>query len=506
MKIPGFIGPSYTLKSVNVNAQRCVNMYPELIEGTQGKNEAVAYLKSTPGLQLIAEIGEGPIRCIHQNSAGEILVVSGDRAYRIEISSGVWTAIELRNETGLNNSFLTETGIVYARSRFETDGFYTTYSTIFVDGSGTNYIYEDLLYIEAQEHNRSFIQTEAAYTGLTVENATHIDFIDGYYIRNKAGTGQFYVSDLNSFVTPALSFATAEGSPDNIVGLIANRRDLWLFGERTTELFVNTGNVDFPFERAGGGFIEKGCLAPYSIAKGDGAVFWLGRDEFGQGVVYVGQSLVPQRISTHAVEYAISTYSAPQDAKAFTYQMGGHLFYVLNFAEATWVFDASTQLWHERAYSNNGTLERHRADLCFFMKDYNMHVCGDYETNKIYKLDENYFTDNGVEITRLRTFPHFGNLNNMFCQRLQLDMNVGNGIDGSGQGMTPQVMLDYSDDGGNTWSSEQLASSGSIGVYKSRVIWRRLGKFRDRVFRVKITDPVDVSLINAEIYLEPGAY
>lgn len=506
MKIPGFIGPSYTLNSVNVSSQRCVNMYPELLEGVQGKNESVAYLKSTPGLELFAEVGSGPIRCIHQNNSGEILVVSGNKLYRMELILGIWTSFPITNETGNNDFFKTSSGIVNARSKIEIVGLYTTNSTIFVDGSDTNYLYEDLYYSDIDYHFRQFYRTEDIYTGLTVENATHIEFIDGYYIRNQSNTGQFFVSDLNSFITPALSFATAEGSPDNIVAVIANRRDLWLLGENTIELFVNTGNADFPFERASGGFIEKGCLAPFSVAKGDGAVFWLGRDENGKGSVYIGQSLTPQRISTHAIEAAINSYANPENATAYTYSNEGHLFYVLNFSEATWVFDAATQLWHERCYTNYGSLERHRVDVCTYIKNIDAHLCGDYQNNKIYKLKENFKTDNGTEITRLRSFPHFGGLNYLFCNKLQIDMEVGNGLDGVGQGTNPQVMMDYSDDGGYTWSSEQLAKSGAIGAYKTRVIWRRLGKFRDRVFRIKITDPVAVSLISAEIDIEPGAY
>lgn len=50
MKLQGFIGPAYQLKSVAVDAQRCVNLYPETIESGMGKGQQVAYLRSTPGL------------------------------------------------------------------------------------------------------------------------------------------------------------------------------------------------------------------------------------------------------------------------------------------------------------------------------------------------------------------------------------------------------------------------------------------------------------------------
>src|SRR5690606_17626891 len=101
----------------------------------------------------------------------------------------------------------------------------------------------------------------------SVPTATDITWIDGYFILNEAGTNKFWVSDLKSFNVNALSFASSEGDPDIVLALMANHRDLWIFNEKTTEIFVNTGNADFPFERVQGGFSEVGCLAKYSVAK-----------------------------------------------------------------------------------------------------------------------------------------------------------------------------------------------------------------------------------------------
>ena len=60
----------------------------------------------------------------------------------------------------------------------------------------------------------------------------------------------------------------------------------------------------------------------------------------------------------------------------------------------------------------------------------------------------------------------------------------------SGQGSDPQIMLQYSDDGGRTYSNELWRSLGVIGAYKTRAIWRRLGQFRSRQIVLTITDPV----------------
>ena len=87
---------------------------------------------------------------------------------------------------------------------------------------------------------------------------------------------------------------------------------------------------------------------------------------------------------------------------------------------------------------------------------------------------------------------------------LQVDMRTGVGLDGAAslQGNDPEAMLDWSDDGGYSWSNEHWEKIGKIGARLTRVIWRRLGITRDRVFRMTITDPVPVALISAEIDAE----
>jgi hypothetical protein len=339
-----------------------------------------------------------------------------------------------------------------------------------------------------------------------VVDASGITFIDGYFIYCQKNSNQFFVSDLNSLNVDALSFASSEGSPDNIVGIISNHRDLMIFNERSVEVFSNTGNADFPFERISGGFSEKGCLAAGSIAKIDNNVFWIGRDDSGQGIVYVTQSLNPQRVSTHAVELAISNDSNIANCTSFTYQKNGHLFYVLNLTDTTFVYDLSTRLWHERAFTNFGDLTRHRADCIGYVSEYDFHIVGDFETNKVYVFDENTFTDDGTEITRLRICPHLSNgFKNLFYKNIQIDMETGIGLDGGVFGSDPKIMMSFSDDGGHSWSNELFAAIGKLGKYKTRVIWRRLGRSRDRVFKLKITDPIPVTILSAEIDVEVGS-
>jgi len=474
VRLTGFIGPSYTLQSVNVDCQRCVNYYPEVNELGAGKEHEVASLVGTPGLRVLATLPTGPVRGEYTSSDGQLFAVGGNKLYKV---SSAWVATEIGTlNTNTGPVSLADNGL----------------QVVAVDGT-YGYVWTIATSAFAQI-------TDPAFPG-----ADQVTFQDGYFLFNKPDSEQFFISALNGVTFDALDIASAEGSPDLLVAILSVQRNLWLFGSRSTEVFYDSGNADFPFERIQGAFMETGCSAPFSVAKLGEAVYWLGQDDTGSGIVYRAQGYQPQRVSTHPIENVISKLGDISAATAWTYSQGGHQFYCLNIpgADSTWVFDATTNLWHERAYLDAGYLRRHRAACHAFA--YNTHVVGDYESGKLYALDQDTFSDDGNAIARIRSAPHFSqDLVRLFHSSFQLDMETGVGLNGSGQGSNPQVVLDWSDDGGHSWSNEHWADAGKIGARLARVIWRRLGASRDRVYRTTITDPVKVTLIGAEIGVEQG--
>lgn len=482
MRFVGFIGPSYTMNSVNVDCQRCVNLYPELDELGSGKEKEVAALIWTPGLRKLLTLGAGPVRATYEASNGRVFVVSANKLYELDSD---WNSTEL----GTLNS---ETGPISMAD----DGYYL----IAVDGGdGYKFEFETNTYAEILDAN---------FLG-----ADQVVVLDGYFIFNKPDASSFYLStsvterivagDMNP--TFPGDESGVDGSPDLNKGLVVCNENLWSLNEKTIEVYFNSGDVDFPFGRVQGAFIEYGCGARFSAVKMNNTMFWLGRDEHGSGIVFKASGYQPQRISTHPVEQAIQSYGDITDTTAYCYQQNGHNFYVLNFpnANTTWVYDTTTSLWHERAYNSNGTLQRHRANCHAFA--FSTHIVGDYENGNIYELTPSVFTDDGEEISRVRVTPHTSDgMKLIFYHGFQLDIESGTGLDGSGQGTDPQVVLQYSDDGGHTWSNEKWASFGKIGQTKRRAKWRRLGAARDRVFKITITDPVKVVLIGAEMDIVKG--
>jgi hypothetical protein len=212
----------------------------------------------------------------------------------------------------------------------------------------------------------------------------------------------------------------------------------------------------------------------------------------------------PQEISTHAVTNTLAGKTI-SDAIAFTYQLEGHEFYVVTFPtlDLTWVYDAATQLWHKwLAVDSYNVYHRHRANCqCLFMGQI---LVGDYLNGAIYAVSKDVYTDNGVTIRRLRRCPHLvADFNQQFFNLLQIQFQPGVGLT-FGQGQDPQAMLRWSNDGGSTWSNEHWKSIGKIGKYRNRIIWRRLGSARDRVFEVVVTDPVKAVIVSANLDANAG--
>jgi hypothetical protein len=471
MKTP-ILGSSYVARSVNAADARMVNLFPEIIP--EGGKEP-AFLNRAPGLQLKVAVGTGPIRGLWQYN-GYMYVVSADKLYKVDSAYAVTL---LGTVSGTGPVSMADNG-----------------TQLFVACNGPSYIYND---------NTNVFQqiTDSDFPG-----AVTVAYLDGYFVFNEPNSQKIWITSLlDGLSVDPLDFASAEGSPDGVVGIIADHREIWVFGTNSVEVWYNSGNADFPLSRIQGAFNELGCAAPYSIAKMDNGLFWLGEDARGQGIVYRANGYTGQRISTHAVEWQIQQYANMSDAIGYTYQQDGHSFYVLIFPQAntTWVYDVATQAWHERAGWNNGQFTRHRSNCqAFFNGDV---LVGDYQNANIYAFDLDNYSDNGNIQKWLRSWRALStgqnNLNRTAQHSLQLDLETGVGIQ-TGQGSDPQVMLRWSDDGGHTWSNEHWVSIGKIGEYYRRAIWRRLGmtlKLRDRVYEVSGTDPVKISIMGAELLL-----
>ncbi|QBP10433.1 hypothetical protein [Cupriavidus metallidurans] len=471
MRVPLTSG-AYTARSLIANAQRCVNLYPE-----QNPQDAAAPVTHypTPGLTLVsAPPVAGESRCIYTSTTGRRYEVAGQTVYSVD-ANNVYTKI---------GTLTTQSGHVSMQDN-GTDA-------ALVDGSSSGW------WINLATNVMTAI-TDAAFYG-----ADRVDIVDGFFIFNKPNTQQFYISNYNDITFNSLDIASKSTYPDKLVTHIVMHREIWLIGDQTTEVWYNTGASDFTFGRMPGVFIEHGCVAKHSVAKHDLTVFWLSKDKDGQGVVIAGKNYAAGRISTHAIEQEFSTYSRLDDAIGYTYQQGGHPFYVLSFptANRTWVFDMATGLWHQRGYLEaDGSISRHRGACHSFNAGRNL--VGDYATGNVYALDLNAYTDNGNPILRVRSFPHIGaNGARVYHRQFIADMEAGQGL--PGDTADPEIRLRWSDDRGFSWGNAVAESLGKAGQYKSLIQWQRLGYARDRVYELSWSVPVKTALNGAFIDMKSG--
>ena len=115
-----------------------------------------------------------------------------------------------------------------------------------------------------------------------------------------------------------------------------------------------------------------------------------------------------------------------------------------------------------------------------------------------------------LNLRRLRRAPHLcAEQTQVTYHEFELDLEVGLGMavpHPPPHDPGPQVMLRWSDDGGVTWSHEHWLSAGVAGAYDQRLVWRRLGRGRDRVFELTMSDPVAWRLVNAFIRASAGRH
>lgn len=526
--IPLFQGGSYTSDSPNWAADRTVNLYPEV--GESGTTKSRIRLRGCPGLRLFATLPTAPVRGIWVNDY-RLFAAGGSRCYEVFQNGAFQDRGEIGDDAAHSPVQMFPNGIQLfivsaMRGYIDTgtqivpvnlapvngtvntsgtavdwtggDTFDLTMAGSTVTINGVSYA---VVSVRGDRKQMTIAadagsQTNVAYTATIPLKAKTGAFLDGYYIASPPDSKQFNISALyNGLEWDPLDFGVKEGYPDNINAIIADHEELWLLGTETIEVWRNTGNADFPFERDLAAFIHQGCAATWSVVRLNNGLAWLGGDPRGRVTAWRAQGFVPVRISTHAVEQAWREYPEINDAIGFAYRMDGHEFWQITFptAGATWVYDALTGLWHERDSSGG----RHRARCHGYV--WGKHLVGDWQNGNIYEMAPNYYDDDGTPIRRSRQAPHLSDEElNHFFHRLQLDMETGSGV------ADPEMQLEWSDDGGHTWSLPIVVTAGALGAYSKRVIWRRLGKSRDRVFRITSTAAIPHTWIDAVIDVTKG--
>ena len=428
-------------RSYNWSGAELVNCYAEQADGDRLSDFAVI---PVPGLTLWATVGVGPIRgrivC-----AAVLYVVSGSVLYSVA-SNG--TATPLGTIPG--------SGPVRMACN---------YTEVCVAADGTGYVYSG-----------GSLQTPVPFS------VSDVLYADGFILWMVQDSEQFLISSLDDALTyDASDISSVEGAPDDLVGMINDHREIHFYGGTTGEIFYNSGAALFPFERQGNAFIERGCFDRDSIVKIDSTVMFMGDDR----IIYTLNGYIPQRLSTHVIEYYIrdATY-----ARGWTYTLEGHKFYVLEIDAGTFVHDRATGAWHRRKsfgmdhWRCNGAVDA-----------YGQLLLTDRDNGNIYTPSNDVYTENSEPIRMEMTLPTLEYQRqwvNMYSLEVTTETGTGAPDD------DPQIMMQYSDDGGHKWSAELWRGMGKQGERRNRSIWRKLGKFRVRQIRLAITASVQRLIIS----------
>jgi hypothetical protein len=466
MNVP-FVGGSHESQSPDASAERTVNWYPEILDAASPTARAVLY--PCPGVRLFARIPQDMVR-------GMVLVrtrlfVVGETGFYEVDSSGTVT---------LRGTVASDSNPAYLVTNGDNGGQVVVYS------GGNAYL---------------FVLATNAFSTVLTGDADIGGYLDGYFLALDTSTSKLRISNLNDGATwGALDVAQRNVASDPWVTMVVADRLIHLIGTRTSEAWYNNGDT-FPFAHVQGSLTQDGAAAPYStVALVDNTRIWLTANSEGQGSVKRASGFTAQRISTHAIEHIWRGYNTISDAVAWSYAESGHTFYVLNFPtqRATWVYDATTNLWHERGPWDTllGRYEAGRGRCYCFAFDKNL--VGDRLTGGIFEQRIDLSTDfSGAAFRRLRQGPHLY-AENQWLEYPEVRVHADSGsIDPSIA--TPQLMLQWSDDGGHTWSAERWVEYGGIGQYGEPAAWRRCGRSRDRIFRVVSADPVPCRLLSMEV-------
>lgn len=329
--------------------------------------------------------------------------------------------------------------------------------------------------------------------------ATSVAFLNSRFIVNKPGTREFYVSAVLDGATWSYSglpiYGTKENSSDLLVDVSVLNGVLILWGQFSIEFWQDVGTTPLPFQRINGATQTWGLAAPASNVRAGNTEMFLGYSPDGGIQVLRLNAYTPVPVSDSDINYLISNFPDFAEATALVYTAYGHSIYQLTFpvSNRTLAYDLTTGVWHD-AQTGTAPMGRHYGKLGITFNGLN--YITDYENSNIYQLDEDLYTDNGATIPREICTRHVrAGGNEVFLAQLMLDFETGTGNN-------PTVYISVSRDGGRTFGPEKQRPLGAVGQYLTRVVYNRLGRARDFVFKIRMTDAAKFVIASGSAVVE----
>jgi len=461
----------YVSEVLDISGQECINYRPNIVQAPTDSPET---LLGTEGLNQLTTSGDFTTNV---NRGGHVknsidYKVNGNELIRVN-DTDPFTNTVLGTISGSGRVSMADNGTQLMIVTTDGDGF------IFDEDAGT-----------------PFQQiTDVDFT-TTSGKAQKVVYVDGFFVVT-TDEKKIKHSNLNDGLTwNALDFGTAEADPDALVSPHVHQGQLYAFGTETFERFQNIGGSGFVFQRVAGSVIQKGLFAPFSIIETSNSFIWVGGGENEAPAIWQSTGGIPTKISTTAIESAIQKFTETEISEVFSYSFAQRGAFIVGFTfpNTTFEYNIVSGRWNERRSLIDSILTRFRVNS--METAYGRIIVGDSIDGRVGEISD-INDEYGENIFRRISTQPFSNQNIEFFNG-EIELTIESGV-GDAQTPDPQIRMDYSKDGGRTFSTPRSRSMGKVGEYFRRTIWRRLGRITQTiVYRWTSTDKVVSNILKLE--------
>jgi hypothetical protein len=457
---------SYEHPSKPLQSKRLLNVYAE---AQPPDSRSPWALMPSPGLAYAdITLGDGPVVAMNTDYPSALYAISGNHAWRFGHPLGGSATVEDLGDLGT----------------IETTDFAENLMPTIAAGP-----LAVVFCMPPRAYTCNHIEPTVHQLGGDYPGARSVTYLDGYFVFTAdQNSAQFFACGLlDPTAFDGLDFAFAEGEPDIKRRVMTLNNELWFMGDGSVEVWYDAGLADFAFRRRSGGIISRGTISIKTCVIADGSMFWVTTG----GIVLRSEGYKAKRVSTHAVERFIRSAGIGNADLSLTYEQDGHTFYTVTYGQRTMVYDITTNKWAERSSSVDGSLPwRAISSATPGLQP----VLGDRNSGRLFFPVPGLGTDDGTLVTRQFTMPPiWAGTSRAFCNRLEVEMEVGT------EASHGPVTVQWSDDGGNTWSAGRVLNAGAIGELRKRVFTTRLGSFHERMFRFTATGAPTFYAVDASI-------
>lgn len=477
----------YQSASLQLSNQECVNFYPNVVQTPALSQET---LFGTAGLSgLPTGIPDEIVNTGFADQANRGGIVRDGIAYMVN-GSTLYRIDREVDSAGVETFSHTNLGLIEGKKRVSMANNGTQIIILNTEGKGWILDNTDTL--------TEITDPDFTTNGLPL----YVAFINGFFVAT-TDSKKFINSSLNDGLSwNALDFTSAEADPDSIVAPLVYKNVLYIAGSETIEAFQTIAAATAPFQRQEGFVIAKGVQAPHSLIQVNNTFMFIGGGVNESPAIWALAGNDVKKVSTTAIDTYLNRLSDEEISNIFamSYAQDGAYFVAFKIEDKTaFVFNTITGKWHEQK-SNlldaKGKTITTAWRVNSIVTAYGRILCGDSQDGRIGSLEITTYKEYDRLIQRTFTtqpFTDSGNVMNVSKLEITCEAGVGDFVTEN-----PQIGMQYSDDG-HIFSDEILQSIGSVGNYKNRSAWHKLGRVsRFRLYKFNFSDPVLAAVLKLE--------